>query len=111
MACTPTQRGLIKEEGKLEETLTFELAFAIVGAVGIIAAILSRRNERDTETIDRLVRLETKVDMLCEDVQKHNNLVERTYKVESDLNTAFKHIDQQRGRIERLEDAKIGGTE
>lgn len=103
--------SIYRKKGKLEETLTFEFAFAVVGVVGIVAAILSRRNARDTETIDRLVRLETKMDMLCEDVQKHNNLVERTYKVESDLNTAFKHIDQQRERIERLESVKIGGSE
>lgn len=95
----------------MEGNITFELVFAIVGVVGVIGAIVARHNARETETIDRLVRLETKVDMLCDDVQKHNMIVERTYKMESDLNTAFKRIDEHRERIERLEDVKIGGSD
>lgn len=73
---------------------------ALITLVGVYAT-MSRQ----------LAVLETEIKNLREQVEKHNRVVERTFKMESDLGTAFKHIDQQRERIERLEDAKIGGTE
>ena len=60
---------------------------------------------------NRLTKLETMIETLTQTVEKHNQVVERTFKIESDLNTAFHHIDEQRGRISRLENVKIGGTE
>lgn len=58
----------------------------------------------------QLAVLETEIKNLREDVEKHNRVVERTYKMERDLLTAFNRIDEQRTRIERLEEIKIGGT-
>ena len=40
-------------------------------------------------------------------VDKHNQVVERTYKLESDVETAFKRIDEERDRIKRLEDKEM----
>lgn len=73
---------------------------AVVAAVGCYIAVTNR-----------LTKLETMIDQLTHTVEKHNRVVERTYKVESDLHTAFHHLDEQRDRIERLENIKIGGTE
>ena len=73
---------------------------AIVAAFGVYVAITNR-----------LTKLETLIEELRKDVEKHNHVIERTFKMESDLNTAFKHIDEQRSRISRLENVKIGGTE
>ena len=73
---------------------------ALVAAFGVYVAITNR-----------LTKLETLIEELRKDVEKHNHVIERTFKMESDLNTAFKHIDEQRGRISRLENVKIGGTE
>jgi chromosome segregation ATPase len=73
---------------------------AIVAAFGVYVAITNR-----------LTKLETLIEELRKDVEKHNHVIERTFKMESDLNTAFKHIDEQRDRIKRLENVKIGGTE
>ena len=73
---------------------------AVVAAFGVYVAITNR-----------LTRLETLIEELRRDVEKHNSVVERTFRTEGDLKTAFKHIDEQRDRIRRLEDVKVGGTE
>ena len=73
---------------------------ALVAAFGVYVAITNR-----------LTKLETLIEELRKDVEKHNHVIERTFKMESDLHTAFKHIDEQRDRIRRLENVKIGGTE
>ena len=54
----------------------------------------------------RFSRMEEKVDNLAKEVEKHNNVVERTAGVERDLNTAFKRIDELKDRDDKLE-AKI----
>ena len=95
----------------MTETLTIELLLALIAAAGVVYGWISSHHDRDDEITDRLVRLETKMDVLTADVEKHNALVERTYKTEADLKTAFKRIDEHRERIERIEGVKIGGTE
>lgn len=51
----------------------------------------------------RFSRMEEKVDNLVKQVEKHNNVVERTAKVEGDLNTAFKRIDELKARDDKIE--------
>ena len=51
----------------------------------------------------RLARTEQKIDDLADTVDKHNQVVERTHKLEADLNTAFKRIDELKERDEKLE--------
>lgn len=51
--------------------------------------------------------VKVKIEELEKKVDKHNQIVERTYKLESDVKTAFTKIDEERGRIERLEDLKM----
>lgn len=55
----------------------------------------------------QIAALASKVDDLRSDVAKHNNLIERTYKLESDTATAFHRIDELRDVVH---DIKIGGT-
>ena len=43
-------------------------------------------------------------------VAKHNSVIERTYRLETDAATAWKRHDELAERVERLEDMKIGGT-
>ena len=63
----------------------------------------------------RLARTEQKLDDLKDQVEKHNQVVERTYKLETEMATAYKRIDELRCKDERIEDRldqlKIGGTE
>ena len=72
---------------------------AILAACGVYVAISNR-----------LSVLETKMDGLASKVEKHNTVVERTYKLESDLSTAWRRHDELADRVGRLEDVKIGGS-
>lgn len=59
----------------------------------------------------RLARLETMIEALTATVEKHNGIIERTYKLESDMSTAFKRIDELKAADEKLEHkiTKLGG--
>ena len=59
---------------------------------------LQIQHAETTKLMDyRLGELEKKV-------EKHNNVIERTFMLERDNKTAFKRIDELRGDIERIED-------
>lgn len=60
---------------------------------------------------NRLSVLETKMDGLSAKVEKHNGVIERTYRLETDAATAWKRHDELADRVERLEDMRIGGTQ
>ena len=51
--------------------------------------------------------VKVKIEELEKKVDKHNQLIERTYKVERDVETAFKRIDESRDRIVRLENKEM----
>lgn len=54
---------------------------------------------------NRITRLETMIETLTDRVEKHNNMVERTYKLEADVANLFHRYDELKG------DIKVGGTE
>lgn len=85
-------------------TLVIPIASAVMSAVlaacGTYVAISNR-----------LSVLETKMDGLSTKVAKHNSVVERTYRLETDAATAWKRHDELAERVERLENIKIGGSE
>lgn len=60
---------------------------------------------------NRLSVLETKMDALSDKVEKHNSVIERTYRLETDAATAWKRHDELADRVERLEDMRIGGAQ
>ena len=80
----------------MEYTLTIELAFGIIAATAVVAGWVKNSSDSKREMIERLARLETMIERLSKDVEKHNRVIERTFKVESDLRTAFKRIDEIR---------------
>lgn len=66
-------------------------------ASGIIGAIISAFGVYVAIT-NRLTRLETLIGQLRDDVEKHNTMVERTYKLEADaalLNDRVERLEQQ----------------
>lgn len=71
------------------------VAFITSGASLLVAIISIIMNNRI---------LGYKVDELKKQVEKHNNLIERTAVVERDLKTAFSRIDDMRDDISRLND-------
>lgn len=54
--------------------------------------------------VSRLTRLETLIDNQIKATEKHNSVIERTYKLESDVRTAFKHIDSLKEADIRLDE-------
>ena len=77
---------------------------ALIGPIasGIIGAIISAFGVYVAIT-NRLTRLETLISQLRDDVERHNQMVERTYKLEADSATSWKRYDELSGRVERLE--------
>jgi outer membrane murein-binding lipoprotein Lpp len=89
---------------------------ALITAGATYAAIVSRlsklevridhveRHQIDTNTLSaQIAALSQKVDDLREDVSKHNRVVERTYKTETDMETMWKRHDELKERIHDLE--------
>lgn len=74
------------------------LVSAILAAYSAYAATKKAADERDRVQAAAIARLETKVDLLSDRVDKHNNLIERTYKLEADVANLHEYV-------------KIGGTE
>ncbi len=74
-------------------TFVAPIVTALLTAVGIYVAMSNR-----------LSVLETKMDGLAAKVEKHNTVVERTYKLENDMKTAWMRHDELKGRIDRLEE-------
>ena len=83
--------------------------------VGTIATVIIAFGAFYGAVNARLARTEQKLDDLTQQVEKHNAVMERTYRLESDMATAYKRIDELKEkdtRIEdKLEDLRIGGTE
>lgn len=63
----------------------------------------------------RLARTEQKVDDLKDQVERHNQVMERTFRLEENMDTAYRRIDKLEKSDIRLEDKidtlKVGGTE
>lgn len=60
---------------------------------------------------EKLAGLSEKTDGLAGKVEKHNSVVERTFKLENDAATAWRRHDELAQRVDRLENIKIGGSE
>lgn len=51
----------------------------------------------------RLTRVETKLEAIEAKQDKHNGMIERTYKLESDMATVWKRHDELADRVEKIE--------
>ncbi len=91
--------------------IEFDVATLIVPALSALLSAASVAGGVYVAISNRLSVLETKMDALSDKVEKHNSVIERTYKLETDAATAWKRHDELADRVERLEDARIGGTQ
>jgi hypothetical protein len=66
------------------------LISAVLAAVGCYVAVTNR-----------LTKLETMIADLRADVERHNSLMERTYKAEQDITNIYHRVDRIEGRCER----------
>lgn len=73
-------------------TILSAVITAVVSAVSVYVSLNSR-----------IAVIETKIDTLSKRVEKHNNMVERTYILERDMKTAFKQIEEIKRDIQALE--------
>lgn len=89
----------------------FDAATLIVPALSALLSAASAAGGVYVAITNRLSVLETKMDALSDKVEKHNSVIERTYKLETDAATAWKRHDELAERVERLEDMKIGGAQ
>lgn len=90
--------------------IEFDVTTLIVPALSALLSAASVAGGVYVAISNRLSVLETKMDALSDKVEKHNSVIERTYKLETDAATAWKRHDELAERVERLEDIKIGGT-
>lgn len=74
----------------------------IAFVVGYVA-MKNANNEKFNALSVQIATLQQAVNDLRSDVEKHNNVVERTFKLETDMHTAFKRIDEAKERDEKLE--------
>ena len=70
---------------------------ALLAAAGTYAAVVSR-----------LTRLETMIEALRCDVEKHNRVMERTFALERDVNNINHRLSEMHDDVRNI---KIGGTE
>lgn len=91
--------------------IEFDVTTLIVPALSALLSAASVAGGVYVAISNRLSVLETKMDALSDKVEKHNSVIERTYRLETDAATAWKRHDELAGRVERLEDMKIGGTQ
>lgn len=91
--------------------IEFDATTLIVPALSALLSAASVAGGVYVAISNRLSVLETKMDALSDKVEKHNSVIERTYKLETDAATAWKRHDELADRVERLEDARIGGTQ
>ena len=61
-------------------------------------------NKANEQLSIQIATLTAKVDVLTENMEKHNAMNERTFKLESDVHTAFKRIDDLKASISVIED-------
>jgi hypothetical protein len=91
--------------------IEFDVTTLIVPALSALLSAASVAGGVYVAISNRLSVLETKMDALSDKVEKHNSVIERTYKLETDAATAWKRHDELADRVERLEDMRIGGTQ
>lgn len=72
------------------ESLISPVISAVIAAFGCYVAMTNK-----------LTKLETLISDLKEDVEKHNSVMERTYKNEQDITNIYHRVDRIEGRCER----------
>ena len=75
----------------------------IVALIGIIPAVFVAI----VSIVSNNQIVKVKIEELTKKVEKHNQIVERTYKLESDIATAFTKVDENRSRIQQLENKEM----
>lgn len=67
--------------------------------IGTIVTVLIAVGSVYAAISSRLARLETMITTLTTTVDKHNNVIERTYKLETDVHNLYYRIDELKEEV------------
>lgn len=67
--------------------------------IGTIVTVLIAVGSVYAAISSRLARLETMITTLTNTVDKHNNVIERTYKLETDVHNLYYRIDELKEEV------------
>lgn len=79
------------------------LVSALIAAVAAYVATKNSNNEKFAELRAQNAEQTAEIRGLKEQVRRFNDLAERIYKLEGNVTTAFKRIDELRAREDRIE--------
>ena len=81
----------------------------ITGCISLLGTIItvfaSSKKQSQEYSVNNAV-IQQKIEELTKTVDKHNNVIERVYQLESNEHTLFKYKDDLQKRIEQLENNK-----
>lgn len=79
-----------------------------VAVFGSYQAAKRAADERERQTLEELAEIRVEIRHLIQEVEKHNSVIERTYKLETEVDNLYHRYDELH---EDFKGIKIGGTE
>lgn len=79
-----------------------------VAVFGSYQAAKRAADERERQTLEELAEIRVEIKHLIQEVEKHNSVIERTYKLETEVDNLYHRYNEIHDDIKSL---KIGGTE
>lgn len=79
-----------------------------VAVFGSYQAAKRAADERERQTLEELAEIRVEIKHLIQEVEKHNSVIERTYKLETEVDNLYHRYDELH---EDFKSIKIGGTE
>lgn len=96
-------------------TALIGIATGVLSAISVVHALNKDKDAKEDATATHLSGIDTKLAVLTEKVdelsgrvEKHNNVIERVYKLETDEATMWKRHDELKDELKHL---KAGGTD
>ena len=79
-----------------------------VAVFGSYQAAKRAADERERQTLEQLAEIRIEIKHLIQEVEKHNKVMERTYKLETEVDNLYHRYQELH---DDYKDIKIGGTE
>lgn len=79
-----------------------------VAVFGSYQAAKRAADERERQTLEELAEIRVEIKHLIQEVEKHNSVIERTYKLETEVDNLYHRYNEIHDDIKSI---KIGGTE
>ena len=76
--------------------LVSPLVSALVAVFGAYQSVKRIAEERDRRQAEQITRLETKMDVLSERVERHNSVMERTTALETEVVNLYHRLDDMK---------------